>query len=284
MIFTHLYQARSPTRHSSLLFTSGPENSACKSSLSPLILILTPSLAPHLPSPAERALHELDVYKTPLLPTRLRSSNIPDPASITSAAVAPDLFKSRRTSRLVLMHDEKEDRKQSTKKSVTNETKPYAGQGGMKKLLARRKLEVDETDKDQNENENAMDEGGPSRIQPTPSTSHPLDPPPIETPDSDWLSSNAASSSGSTLRVGRSKTSRVHITRPATRPSKTKFSAAYEDPDESMEQDERDEEEQRRKDREILETAAKNVPVFNIPDGFTFANVVCTFHYRIYQD
>lgn len=178
------------------------------------------------------------------------------------------------------MQEEKEDRASrkagsSKKPAVANDTKPYAGQGGMKKLLARRKMEIEQVeDKDADKDphvadEDAMDEGGSSQKEPAAS---PADPPPIESSDTDWLSSNAAVSSttGSTLRVGRSKTSRNHISRPASRPSKAKFSAAYEDADESMEQ----EEEERRKDREMLETAAKNVPAFNIATGFSFAKEV----------
>jgi len=47
-------------------------------------------------------LNGLDVYKTALLPTHMRSSNLP--ASIT-ATTTPDMFKCRRPSHLILMQD-----------------------------------------------------------------------------------------------------------------------------------------------------------------------------------
>lgn len=87
---------------------------------------------------AEKALHELDIYKTPLLPTRLRGSS-----------TIPDMFKPKpkRSSTPILMHsdqDEKPRLGRSKGKDTVNGTKPYAGEGGMKKMLARRRLEEDE--------------------------------------------------------------------------------------------------------------------------------------------
>ena len=106
-------------------------------------------------APAERALRQLDVYKTPLLPTRMRSSNLP--ASIT-ATTTPDMFKCRRL-HLILMQDERLG-KRTGKSPVVNETKPYAGQGGMRKLLARRKLEEDlELENDQNDQADRKNKG-----------------------------------------------------------------------------------------------------------------------------
>ena len=188
-----------------------------------------------------------------------------DADSITSNVI-PDMFKSRRASRPVLISDDRE--KSSAKKTgpLVNETKPYAGQGGMKKLLARAKLEAEK------EKANEKDDGGGqsmdgTRVQVSEPPSVPLPPPPLVT--SDWFNSavsgTSASSSGSSLRVGRQKTSRHHF----QRPSKFRFSAVYEDEgDDAMEDDER------AKERRMLEEAATKVPVFNVPSGFTFAKDV----------
>ena len=85
---------------------------------------------------------------------------------------------------------------------------------------------------------------------------------------SDWF----ATASGSSLRVGRVKTSRNHI----QRPSRASFSAVYEDDvDDSMEDDGNSQTE-----REELEEAARKAPLFNnIPHGFSFASdtSVCYF-------
>ncbi|CAA7267989.1 unnamed protein product [Cyclocybe aegerita] len=246
--------ARSPSKQSrsSLLFTSSPNTANDEND----------------DAPAQRALNQLDVYKTPLLPTRLRSSNLPT----SSSAKSPAMFKSRRSSHLILMSDDRErlGRKGSAsgKSPVVNETKPYAGEGGMKKLLARHKLEAQKEETEQRlKDAEVADETTPrpNRLPP-PITEVPI-PPPLPR-DSDWFSTIppplSTSTSGSSLRVGRTKTSRNHI----QRPSRARFSAVYEEePDDIM-----DEEDDRRKERQILEEAAKKVPVFQIPADFSFAN------------
>jgi len=74
----------------------------------------------------------------------------------------------------------------------------------------------------------------------------------------------------SSLRVGRTKTSRNHYARPAARPMRTKFSAAYDD--DAMDDGE---EAEWRKEKETLEEAAKRAPTFKVAEGFTFAKGVC---------
>lgn len=182
------------------------------------------------------------------------------------------------------MQDDKDRLGRKTGKSpVVNETKPYAGEGGMKKLLARRKLEEDlELENDQNDKEDYKNKGsqGDRADQIAKETglmdgdtSH-YNLPPITAASlsgnksvSDWFataSGSSASTSGSSLRVGRAKTSRNHI----QRPSRAKFSAIYEDDvDDSMEDDGN-----RWTEREELEEAARKAPLFNIPYGFSFAN------------
>ncbi|KAG5645041.1 hypothetical protein DXG03_007220 [Asterophora parasitica] len=248
--------ARSPVRqHSSLLFGSSGERV---------------SHSPRPESAIEKALHELDIYKTPLVPTRLRSSHVP-----SSSTSSSNLFKSRRSSHLVLMQDDKHASRLGRRVSgppVVNGTKPYAGEGGMKKLLARRKQEADD-EYDDNLHRDEKDHMDDGLQKPDTKVTKPVPdvPPPLPLPTkADWFSTNAGSAVGtSSLRVGRTK-ARSHIARPA-RPSKTKFSAAYED-DDFMDDDELDPEAiERKQEREALEEAAKRAPIFQIPEGFSFA-------------
>ena len=100
---------------------------------------------------AEIALQELERYRTPLVPSRLGSSNVD--------VALPGLFEARKKARaLVLMKRDKRDDKprlghaskyiNSSKErdkdtpSKSKNSKPYADEGGLKKLLACRKQEV----------------------------------------------------------------------------------------------------------------------------------------------
>ncbi|CAK5264713.1 unnamed protein product [Mycena citricolor] len=239
---------RSPARqHSGLLFGSGPSASTEQQGIS-----------------AERALHELDSFKTPLLQTRSRlgaqaSTHTDDPS---------DLFRRKRTRPLVLMGDDRGssygfldiEPKEKEKKSKVNDTKPYAGEGGMRKLLARRQKEV-EAEQDEGD----MKQPPSVDISKTvPDVNEPL-PPIID----DWQQRGAAQT-GSSLRVARAKTSRNHISRPAARPAK-KFSAVFEDDDGMDEEDE-----ERQKERLELEEAASKLPAFKMPANFSFAKPEAT--------
>jgi nucleoporin NUP1 len=138
------------------------------------------------------------------------------------------------------------------KSPVVNETKPYAGEGGMKKLLARRKLELEEGE----ENDQSKD---------TSSISVSLD----LVPGSDRFST-VASAPGErslNLRVGRSQSFRSH-----PRPYKANFSAKFdEEPDDASEKANY----QRQKHREMLKEAAKKAPA-ELPTDFSFAKNVST--------
>ncbi|KAH7909137.1 hypothetical protein BJ138DRAFT_263226 [Hygrophoropsis aurantiaca] len=122
--------SRSPVRQSSILFGNGSIADSMPSALWPI-------------NAAEKALHELEVYKTPLLPTRLKGST-----------AIPDIFMPKKGHQLTLMRDERDNKPRlgmkgkskdkSKRKPTVNGTKPYAGEGGMKKWLARRKKEEEE--------------------------------------------------------------------------------------------------------------------------------------------
>lgn len=180
------------------------------------------------------------------------------------------------------MQDDRRKGKGKDKKEV-NQTKPYAGEGGMKKLLARRKLE-EQYEKEQDEglktsikehrsedrmqDEDAEERQAASEKQSPPAIANvPLPPPPEK--DSFSLATASDRASSSSLRVGRAP--RNHINRPTSRPSRPKFSAAFEDDDDNMDDQES------RKEMELLAEAAKNVPVFQIPAGFSFKDVSIQF-------
>ncbi|KAK2467089.1 hypothetical protein APHAL10511_001347 [Amanita phalloides] len=227
-------------------------------------------------SPAEKALHELDIYKTPLLPSRLRlSTETSQPTELDAPSSVPDLFKSRRTSKLVLMHDEKRSMRfgtkggDSRKVALANDTKPYAGEGGMKKLLTRRKLEIEADEEYRQEVEDIlngedkiMDSESPGELssKPGPDSSY-------SATRTDWLAAASIAdrplNSASSLRVGRDK-KRNHIARPKAKLVKPKFSAAF-DEDDAMDEGVNDE-----KGKVITEDVASKAFVFNPPPGFSF--------------
>ena len=228
---------------------------------------------------AEKALHELDIYKTPLLPTRLRGSS-----------TIPEMFKTQPgRSRTPFVIDRARDQKprlgraRGKGKEEVNGTKPYAGEGGMRKLLARRRQEEEE------ETAEAMDDGrvveeheevrtnGKGRLYTAEASrekraqapekaekmqeSIPVVPP---VPKFDPSFDRNANREQSSLRVGRTRTSRNHIARPTSR-SKNRFSAAYDDDDDDDMMGE-----EKSKDQLALEEAAKKVPAFSVPPDFSF--------------
>lgn len=169
-----------------------------------------------------------------------------------------------------------------------NGTKPYAGEGGLKKLLARRKLE--EEDERKKEQDQAMDDGrededevppvkNQGRLYQAESVGEMTDPatenrqqdvPSTVLPVPTFGSSTGtpADYEKSSLRVSRTRTSRNHISRPTSR-SNNRFSAVYEEEesDDQMLED-------KSADQIALEDAAKKVPVFQVPAGFSFAKEV----------
>ncbi|KAJ7695012.1 hypothetical protein B0H14DRAFT_2650722 [Mycena olivaceomarginata] len=208
--------------------------------------------------------------------TQAAESNSTDsdrhPPDLTKARRSSDMFRPRRSSQLLLMRDDRraslgrktsygfldteepKEKENKTKKPKVNETKPYAGEGGMKKDGD------EETEVYRTEELADLDESKTEVSQPLPL------PPPVG--PSNWEKSvlSQPASSGSSLRVGRTKTSRTHLSRPV-RPSR-KFSAAFDDADEFMDDGE---DEERQKERDELEEAARKLPAFEVPAGFTFA-------------
>lgn len=165
-----------------------------------------------------------------------------DDSEALTANRTPEMFASRRRKRLELMSEERERNAKrgagEAKVPVTNETKPYAGGGALRKLLARRKQETSEEEQPKPEPETGGADlpaipAGSNPTPPVPVVSDiPPPPPPLPTgPDLFAPSANPLLEGGSSLRVGRTISSRKHIHRPSPlqRPSTSKFSAIYED-------------------------------------------------------
>src|SRR6267154_2416334 len=146
----------------SLLFVLRQTVSACLCCLTPCFKPVS-GLRPT--NAAEIALQELERYRTPLVPARLGSANVD--------VALPGLFQARKKARaLVLMKRDKRDDKprlghaskyiKSSKEkdkdtpSKNKNSKPYAGEGGLKKLLARRKQEVIEAESVEDPDAQAM--------------------------------------------------------------------------------------------------------------------------------
>lgn len=257
-------QTCSPVRRGSVLFGTGST---------------TDISAPHLwpINPAEKALHELEVYKTPLLPSRLKGAPI------------PDTFISKKSRPITLMHDRDRERRKGKGKNKmkdrdgVNGTKPYAGEGGMKKWLARRKREeeavraYEEADREK-EKERAMEEDDSAEAEAERLGEQQKKAQAEEAQRKKHMEEVAALPKApafepkliaikemSSLRVGRSRM-RNHIERPSAKRT-NKFSAAFEDDEDAMDDE-----------RAALEEAAKKAPVFEIPAGFTFAKEMSIPH------
>ncbi|KAH7927745.1 hypothetical protein BV22DRAFT_1084565 [Leucogyrophana mollusca] len=254
--------SRSPIRQSSVLFGNGSMSDVSAPNIWPV-------------NAAEKALHELEVYKTPLLPTRLKGST-----------AIPDIFMPKKSHQITLMRDERDSKPRlgmkgkgkdkGKRKEGVNGTKPYAGEGGMKKWLARRKREEEqarEREKDEAMRDDDMEEEKPKpeglKAAGNPERSQEPEAPPVP-PIEPVLQSNASRETSS-LRVGRTRTSRNHIERTVSR-RMNKFSAVFdEDEDDQMD-------DERAAERKALEEAAKKAPVFEIPAGFSFAKEMPISH------
>ncbi|THV08027.1 hypothetical protein K435DRAFT_959484 [Dendrothele bispora CBS 962.96] len=226
-------------QHSSLLFGTPHSNA-------------TPEAAT-----AEKVLRELDFYKTPLVPTRIRSKMSKQFTGASAGSGVTDMFSRKHP--LILMGDHDRPRKDRKKERTkeANQTKPYAGTGGIKKRLAKARPTPEPEYKDTSEEVEKVEEAKASDAPlPVPTSV----PPPL--PEKDSFEVLASASSGlqsSSLRVGRAP--RPHLSRPARPARSSKFSAAFEDEEMS---------EESRKDIEMIEEAAKRAPVFEVSNGFRF--------------
>ena len=220
------------------------------------------------------------MYKTPLLPTRLRGSS-----------TVPDMFKPRRMHAPVLMHDrDRKPRLGMAEKAgevekapeESQRVKPYAGSGGMRKLLARRRKEEQEeerkngdeqevqeqaqaivTDEESNLRQNAQEVDAKLAVELNPANPARE----LERPEPEPAVTSIGGREQPSLRIGRTRTSRSHIVRPKLKPRAGRFSALYEeDEDDAME-------EGGQKEAKLTEKAAAS----QIPPGFSFAKVCLVY-------
>lgn len=215
-----------------------------------------------LPNAAQRALSHLDAYKTPLFPTRALASTADKTKFLSSSSAGVFDMYSRKTKRLELLKDDRERKRLENlgaaevkeTESPLNSTKPYAGSGGLRKLLKRRQQE-EISQKDGQGSDSVLDKPAPVPLVPS---------------SKNWYSTTSTTNQGSSLRVGRTKTSRNHFSRPSA-PANNRFSAFEEDGDDDAD------EERRQREKDELDEAAKKAPKFSIPAGFTFAKDVRPF-------
>lgn len=207
---------------------------------------------------AADTLNDLDAYKTPLLPTRLRMAS--SAVGEGSTSVIPDMLRYNKVKAPApsrKRRGEKDEdlllglrrKKGAEKQAKDNENTPYAGKAGYKKLLARGKVPGDEVDDDvapTAEVRDTMEEDMPvqepvkganlgEKATPAAVPTHedeseprdPFDLPPAEVPFAPAVFNPTVAAAGSvgpsSLRVGRSKTGRNHnsvqIARTPIRPS-----------------------------------------------------------------
>ncbi|KAH9857821.1 hypothetical protein C2E23DRAFT_856465 [Lenzites betulinus] len=250
--------SRSPLRQHSSLYFGARSGTMTESSSTPYLGRV---------NAAEKALHDLDVYKTPLLPSRLRGSQ-----------TIPDMFKPKKTHAPVLMRSERERKPRlGTSEKVDAEeqptaSKPYAGRGGMKKMLAKRKKEEEEERERERASaiETDLDEEADGPHKPAYKGDESVDvqkkaaeiaPPP---PEPVFPVRPVGGREQSSLRVGRTHTSRNHIARPVAK-SRNRFSAAFDedDGDDSMLDETRE--------QAAAEEPKKLPTLFESPKGFSFA-------------
>ncbi|KAI0030738.1 hypothetical protein K488DRAFT_87466 [Vararia minispora EC-137] len=240
---------------------------------------------------AEIAFNHLEIYRTPLVPTRLRSALSPD------VPLVEPMFQSREKAKHMIFLQNDKARKprlgmtnripaieevvpKTTPERVERSTnaKPYAGASSMKKLLARRRKEEEEEREKRGEDGGAtftMDEyvPPPKRISKIPAapTSAPVlsrktsaslnEPSPIAS-----LGTASGGRLPSTLRASRGQSLGAGRTVGPMRRKRGRFSAIDDDEEESVETPSAGLE-----DIEEEKAAEPVGPKYEAPAGFTFA-------------
>ena len=174
------------------------------------------------------------------------------------------MFKPKKVHAVVPMKSGKRDlprlgtgRKKKKGKKEDDNHKPYSARGSTKKLLQRRKME-EEAERDHTDHN--MDTSDMNRGDSTAIPSPPGESVSTSLPEPDVSQHRVHARETSSLRVGRSRMNRPD--RPVSvRPSRTKFSAAFED-DDLVDQ----------KDQGAPKFETK--PAFEPPRDFTFAQDV----------
>lgn len=231
----------------------------------------------HPTNAAEIALQELERYRTPLVPTHLGSVNVD--------VALPGLFQTRKKARaLVLMKRDKRDDKprlghankyiNSSKEKDTpsknKSSKPYAGEGGLKKLLARRKQEVIEAEFEGDPDVQAMIDDNERELERPKRTSKIAEP--VRSPASFARKVSAPPPSSFVSMTGRKpahgRSSRARTVGPTR--TRNRFTAAYEDDDLDGADDLTTMPEEPSKEKASV---SASLPKFEPPSGFSFAPV-----------
>jgi nucleoporin NUP1 len=260
----------------SLFFVLRPKVSACLCCLIPCFKSVS-DLRPT--NAAEIALQELERYRTPLVPTHLGSANVD--------VALPGLFQARKKARaLVLMKRDKRDDKprlghaskyiNSSKDkdrdtpSKNKNNKPYAGEGGLKKLLARRKQEVIEAESVEYPDAQAMVDDNERELERPKRTSKIAEP--VRSPATFARKVSAPPPSSFVSMTGRKpahgRTSRARTVGPTR--TRNRFTAAYEDDEPDGADDLTTMPEEPSKENESV---SASLPKFEPPSGFSFAPV-----------
>jgi nucleoporin NUP1 len=229
---------------------------------------------------AEIALQELERYRTPLVPTHLGSANVD--------VALPGLFQARKKARaLVLMKRDKRDdkprlghaskyinsfkEKDKETPSKNKNNKPYAGEGGLKKLLARRKQEVIEADVEDVDAQAMIDDNERELERPK-RTSKIAEP--VRSPATFARKVSAPPPSSFVSMTGRKpahgRTGRARTVGPTR--TRNRFTAAYEDDEPDGADDLTTMPEESSKEKESINACA-SLPKFEPPSGFSFAPV-----------
>ena len=224
---------------------------------------------------AEKTFHELEMYKTPIMPSRLRGMK-----------TIPKFLKPKRAHVPIPMTGHNRDSKSSLglisqhKEKAKDEGKPYAGRSGLNKLLAKRKAEEEEERAEQGLDESAEEHANKRDIGV--STAFSLDPT-YEQSKSMNVSNSLSSFSQDPFkplnrdrhqpygRVGRTRKRESGFTSVPLRNGRNtanKFSAAF-DEDDSID-------DQAIVDDDVGKTAETQPkkPTFEAPANFTFAKAV----------
>jgi nucleoporin NUP1 len=224
-------------------------------------------------------LQELERYRTPLVPTHL--------GSVNADVAIPGLFQARKKARaLVLMKRDKRDDKprlghaskyiNSSKErdkdtpSKNKNSKPYAGEGGLKKLLARRKQEVIEAESVEDPDAQAMIDDNERELERPKHTSKIAEP--IRSPATFARKVSAPPPPSFVPMTGRKpahgRTSRARTVGPTR--TRNRFTAAYEDEEQEGADDLTTLPEEPSKEQESI---SASLPKFEPPSGFSFAPV-----------
>lgn len=228
---------------------------------------------------AEIALQELERYRTPLVPSRIGSANVD--------VALPGLFQARKKARaLVLIKRDKRDDKprlghaskyiNSSKEkdkdtpSKNKNSKPYAGEGGLKKLLARRKQEVIEAEFVEDPDVQAMADDNECELERPKRTSKITEP--VRSPATFARKVSAPPPSSFVSMTGRKpahgRTSRARTVGPTR--TRNRFTAAYEDDEQDGVDDMTTMPDEPLRERESI---SASLPKFEPPSGFSFAPV-----------